>query len=219
LCSDRNNKLHDRTSSDISKKNNRIPTTIISSPTSTMVCINAEVSNDYQNCMEESMPVHFKKKKCCLNTKSINFDQRKETHFRPLTANQIIHYKQFLLNKSHSNKSIPNFITQNFEVNNAEKKKIQGNKINKNQEIMDYVEKIKTMVFYTKNEEIINNLKFFEKMKDSCKLNFFSVFEGCKTTTKTKEPEYKNEDLYNLILLNLKKLETDVFYLFLVKSS
>ena len=215
MRSDRNNnKPNDRTLSDLSKKNNRIPTTIISSPTSTMVCINTEVSNDYQNCMEESMPIHFKKK-CYLTTKSINFDQKKETHFRPLTANQIIRYKQFLLNKSHSDKITPNFITPNFEVNNDEKKKKQGNKIIKKQEIMDYVEKIKNMVFFTKNEEIINSLKFFEKMKDSCKLNFFSVFEGCKTTTKTKEHEYKNEDLYHLILLNLKKLETDVIYLFL----
>ena len=202
-----NNLPHERTNSDLAKK--KLPTTIISSPTSSYVYINTEISNDYQNCIGELNTSNNKKKSYLASVKSITFDRKNDSHIksRPQTA-----YKNFLL-KSHTPKA-----SGNFEFIESENKKslISERKINMNQEKIYYIDKIKESLFYIKNDEIISNLKFFEKMKNSCKLNFYSVYETVNKLPKNNELPYNNEDVYNLILVNLKKLEIEVNFLIII---
>lgn len=194
--------LNDKSISDPSKKI-IIPTTIISSPTSTFVCVNTEISNDYQNCIYE--PSYTKKKKIYF-AHSLNFDQKIETsHFKPQTEKLNNRYKQFVLKKNTPKTNLTSIINEKFK---NEPRKIIGMKENF---IDDYINNIKNIVFCLKNDEIINNLKFFEKLKNSFKLNFYSAFEDCDKTPKYHDKKQKNSELYNLILITLMNLERKVF--------
>lgn len=172
---------------------------------STLVYMNTEVSNDGKTDGYHSKKLSNHTNKKSFGSQSINYEQKIETsHFRPQTTKHRKKKNDFLL-KSHS----PRFFEENFpkrknlltenlnEAQNTHKEELKEN----------FIKKIKELDFYIKNDEIIKNLVFFEKLRNFCKLNFYSSFEESIKMEKEAE-EITDEDLFQLIFLNLKNLET-----------
>jgi len=124
---------------------------------------------------------------------------------RPQTAKNFNRSKQFLL-KSHTPKASSTCdFREGFKNHET---KFQKNFVEKNNS--DLFEKLKQTVFFLKHEEIVENLNFFDNMKNACKLNFYSACEGVEKTPKNQDLDFKLEDIHNLVLFTLKKLENEV---------
>ena len=184
---------------------------------STCVLVNSEISEEYTNFIEGLQP-NSKFRKL---TRSTNFERtenflskpskNENLLSRPQTSNSA--KKQNIL-KFHSPKSSSNFefLKERLKTESQNNKSFVKNPIEE-----EILTKLKETMFFSRHEEIIKNLVFFENMKNACKLNFYSVCEGVEKTSKSQENnEFNMDDIHSLILVLMKKLESEVKMLFLL---
>lgn len=183
---------------------------------STCVLVNNEISQEYSNFIEGLQP-NSKFRKL---TRSTNFERtenflskpskNENLSSRPQTSKNSAKKQNIL--KFHSPKSSANFefLKEKLKTESQNNKSFGKNTIDE-----EILTKLKETMFFSKHDEILNNLIFFENMKNACKLNFYSVCEGVERTLKTQENEYNMEDIHSLILVLMKKLENEVSMLFI----
>ena len=195
----------------------KVPTTIISTPLSTCILVNSEISQEYTNFIEGLQP-NSKFRKL---TRSTNFERTENFLSKPSKNENLLSRPQTSKNstkkqnilKFHSPKSSSNFefLKERLKTESQNNKSFGKNAVDE-----EILTKLKEMMLFSRHDEIIKNLIFFENMKNACKLNFYSVCEGGEKTSKTQENEFNMEDIHSLILVLMKKLESEVKMLFLL---